>query len=1281
MKNILSIVVRPFPNVIPANQKVTVSRQIPQPPRQPTMAERVVQRADKLFGLDSKISHLSTHVLGKKFSLSEYLAARMETPPVHEVEVTEYKTPTMTLPPMWSQFRFSPNDLVNFYKSDVLSWLDRMSHHQRALGQKGLKKAKPDEAAQLFIDKGLKHEIDYLQILKDEGKTVYEVTTFHEDKSVSFEDSYQETLRAMKEGYDVVYQATLQKGQFGGYADFLIRVDNPPGVKSVIDGVELDYHYEVWDTKLSKKPKPEHILQLCSYADMLEEIQGIRPENIAVVVGTGAIVTLKTDAHFAYYLQLKKMFMDYQKGFDPKVMPEFGKGDYREWNETVKKMRLESDHLSQVAGISNLQSKRLRNAGIQTMTELAQTEIDDVPKMSDDMLERLKRQAQLQLESADKDKPVFEVINNQDQPEIGLGSLPPPSTNGMDVFFDIEGYPLQEGGLEYLLGAMTVENGKRDFFTFWSNNAEEEKHHFEAFIDWIHVRWQQDPTMHVYHYAAYEVSAMLRLASKHGTREKEVDELLANHVFVDLFKIVKKGLRVGTPSYSIKYIERLYRDERDGMVVNAISSVVEFDQYLETTDPEIKELLRENLENYNEDDCDSTVDLYDFLRAEQQKHGIDYHPPEIGGEQANDPAGRYDRSKYLPDKDTPKLIADLMHRYRDDIAKKTERGQTVELMIHMLNYYAREERVDMADKLRRSQMSEDELIEESNCLGGLTRMAEEPYPEKRSMIYTYEFDPDQETKLEAGKRCAVADNPDFSLTIHKIDFENGVIELKISKAMLKKFPREPRDNISLMPNDNIPPGHKHDTLYRIAMKLNSDDPTIKPVLNDLLYKRTPRIIDTAETQRTGQKVYRQGPIIKGDVYHMPDNRSENEAIQAVLNLDGSTLYTQGPPGSGKTTISAEEILTLIQNGKRVGISGPSHKAINNLLRKAVKLAQERGIPLNAVKVGKMDDDLKDMGVSQAKDSGEFYSYFSSSTQLVAGTPWLFAHEQAENEFDYVVVDEAGQIPIADAVALTWGTKNLLVVGDHKQNDHVVRGTHPKGSGESVFNFYLAQFGGQTIPDHAGIFLPTTYRMHPKITDFVSRNFYEGRLQSSHTTPYHILSKPTPEGDLLIMSGIFFIPVEHEDNRRSSIEEIKAIERFMASLKTYTLHETGPDGKTLTRPMTLADILIVAPYNAQVHLAKRNLEDGARVGTVDKFQGQEAQVTLISMSSSNASQSGRGLEFLMSPNRLNVAISRAKAVVGFFASPDLINMRAKTLKQWQLVNVVCEIMQGERLEAA
>lgn len=1180
--------------------------------------------------------------------------------------------PTITLPP---QYGYSPNDLISFYKSEIVSWLERLRMEQRAYGQPSFNKPKMDESFKLFVDKGLEHEEDYLQQLIDEGRSVYQVPTFQERPGMDFSESHQLTLEAMAAGYDVVFQAALKRGRFSGYADFLIKVDNPidpqtgkPGLTE-INGQEVPFHYEVWDTKLSKSAKPHHILQLMAYAEMLEDLQGIRPQEVAVVVGTGKIERFETDEFFYYYRQIKDMFLEFQTDFDPENMPSFGKGDYGQWDAHIKKLLVERDDLAMVARISKTQIVKLLDAGIKTLTELAQTELDSISGISDSVFQRLKKQAYYQWRSKDQDIPEFEVLTEFQEPRTGLATLPPPDS--ADVFFDIEGYPLHDNGLEYLLGVQVQkENGGRDFKIWWSDNPEEEKENFKKFVQWAYDRWQANPNMHIYHYAFYEVAVMRRLSKRYGVLEKEVKELLDHNVFVDLYKIVRNGMVVGSHSYSIKYIEHLYRGKREGAVTNAVGSIVDFHHYLNASDPQEKQKRKQGIIDYNEDDCDSTWDLYDFLLDLQQKNNIEFIPPEPPQDAKPDVDSRYDKSKSIPDKDTPRLVERLKEKLANEIKKRSEEGKIGALFGELLKFHAKEDQVRLADQARQFNASTDRLIEDSDALADLTLLNDEPEIEKRSFVFEFSYNPDQETSFKKGDRFLLAGQPDWEGGIHDIDYVEGRVQIKFGQATFKKRGGKLPERIDLIPNSFIPPRQIHDSLYRLAQTYLENPEALPPALFDLLRKNSPRLFNTAHILNPALPVYQTGPIVRDNIYDYREKGSESEISDIVDRMDETTLFIQGPPGSGKSTLSAQVILDLIAKGERVGISGPSHKAINNLLKKVATQAQEQGMPLKATKVGGADSELDDLGVTQLRSSRDLFPHVLENSQLVAGTPWVFASDDAQDQFHTLVVDEAGQVPLAHGVAIYPATQNMIFVGDPKQLAQPTRARHSRQSGDSVFDYYLSKTPGRlTLPAEDGIFLPQSFRMPPRLTEFISQNFYEGRLTAGANTAGHQLHRKSAT-ETLLHSGIYFFGVGHQNNRRTSEEEIDAMLTFIESLKEYQLQDG--EGKA-PRSIELADIKVVSPYNAQVQLARRFLPEDVAIGTVDKFQGQEAPITLLTLAASEVSNA-KSLEFLLNPNRLNVGLSRAQTLVAVFAHPQLTRYRARSLDDWRRLNLLCQLQQ-------
>jgi uncharacterized protein len=381
----------------------------------------------------------------------------------------------------------------------------------------------------------------------------------------------------------------------------------------------------------------------------------------------------------------------------------------------------------------------------------------------------------------------------------------------------------------------------------------------------------------------------------------------------------------------------------------------------------------------------------------------------------------------------------------------------------------------------------------------------------------------------------------------------------------------------------------------------------------------------------------------------------------VLGLDHSYLPIQGPPGTGKTFTAAHVIVDLIDAGKRVGIMANSHNVITNLLAKVMEVAGERGVDINPMQKAEHDRACGHPDVEVVANADDVEDALAAGeVQLVAGTAWLFARPGMAGTLDHLVIDEAGQMALGNVVAAGRVAANLVLIGDPQQLAQPMKGSHPLGVGVSVLEHVLA--GRPTVADDRGLFLDTTWRMHPDVCEFVSDLAYESRL-FAHA---NCSSQRIGGDDALGGSGVRWFPIEHTGNKLSSDEEVAAVRECLDAL----IGREWVDFDGISSPIALKDVVVVAPYNVQVNKLIDALPDGARVGTVDKFQGQEAAVVIVSMATSSASDAPRGLEFLLSTNRLNVAVSRARALAVVVASPALLTTECTSLHQIQLVNGLC-----------
>jgi len=1099
-------------------------------------------------------------------------------------------------------------------ESEFVTWMDR--YYLEFPDQ--VQPDTPDASLTLLRSKGIEHEDFFLNSLKEQGLTVVEIA--------QDDNSYEATMHAMTEGKDVIYQAHLSKENFAGYADFLFKIKGTSRLGN--------WHYEPWDTKLALKSKPYFIIQLCCYAEMLESVQGKAPEEIHVVLGDNCKKSFRLTDYFSFYQKLKNSFLLQQKHFNPEMLPELiGLENTGRWTNYAEKMLQENDSLSLVANIRGSQIKKLKKDGIFTMAQLAKLDsTNQMPKI----FSSLQKQADLQIQSRGKDKPDYEIIKPcSEDPRKGLALLPPAST--YDVWFDIEGDPFIEGGLEYLFGISYLdEKGTLTFKDWWAHDHQQEKESFKKFVTWAYARWQENPDMHIYHYAPYEVTALKRLMGTYGVCENEIDNLLRAGVFVDLYKIVSQGLRIGEPSYSLKNIEHLYMDKRISEITKSTDSIVFYERWREKNDGNTwqESQILKGIRDYNKDDCFSIKYLCDWLRKVQKEYGISYLT--IQKDDNNTKSEQISISSRAENL----LALELLNDLKSNKNLTEEQKFLTELFSYLLEFHRREDKPAWWMFFDRPTMTEEELIEDLDCLGGL----------ERSNFNTYKFDPSQDTKLMVGDECYLVSNElktisQNSYTIQELDNDQGLVS--IIKKRGSKFEPLPQ-KMSLIPKGIVRNDILKDSIYGIVKQWRQTG-ILPQAIEDFLLRRCPRI----NKQKVGL------------------SSSLENIVDVIKNMDNTTLCIQGPPGSGKTYTAANAIVELICDGKTVGVTSNSHRAIANLIDETMQIAQQKKVDFRAVKIQNTNDKFhvqskKVRAVDNTQGVFALCSYMKDMAfSLIGGTAWAFSNEAAKGKLDYLFVDEAGQISIANLVAMSASTSNIILMGDQMQLSQPIRGSHPGESGKSCLEYFLKEY--QTIPQERGIFLDRTYRLHPDICKFISSAFYEGRLENHEKTSHRQIILPSQDNDLVKQgSGILFVPVEHENNTQSSSEEVESISKIVKLLLRGSFKDNS-----IERPITLDDILIVAPYNKQVHKIKDVLPQ-VKVASVDKFQGQEAPIVIVSMCASNIAESARGLEFLLSKNRLNVAISRAQVLAIVVGNPKLANTPCKTIAQMELVNLFCRI---------
>ncbi|MCP3981132.1 MAG: TM0106 family RecB-like putative nuclease [bacterium] len=1104
-----------------------------------------------------------------------------------------------------TRITYSPGDLSRFMESRFVTWMNRL-----ALEQPGRHEQDPaGEELDMLRRRGNDHERQVLEALRAEGRDVHEIP--------DGPGAEEATLEALASGCEVIYQGSLSKTPFAGRPDFLLRRERPSRLG--------DWSYEPLEAKLARRPKPPAVIQLCAYAEMLEAAQGLRPERLHVRLGSGESAELRTLDYWFYYRSLYDEFLRFMTEFDEDTRPvpeQYAR--HAPWATHAESALEELDHLSGVAGITSAQVRRLEAHGIESMAELAARPTPPKGRaLREATYRKLHDQARLQVASRGLDRPLYEIVPPDHQKPEGLALLPPASR--LDVFFDMEGYPLGAAPLEYLFGATHVEDGERRFSDWWAHDAEEECLAFEEFIDWVTRRVCDDPTMHVYHYGAYEVSAIRRLMGLHGTREVAIDALFKHGVFVDLYDIVRDGIRIGEPRYSIKNVEKLYRDDREAEVSSAVDSIVYYDRWTESGEPRDwrESPILNDIRDYNRDDCDSTLMLVDWLRGCQEDEGIGW-----AGEQTQDDDRRAPR-------ETPEVASALLERAANE--HDTILGQLVE-------FHRREDRPMWWTWFDRHEMNEEQLIEDLGCLGGLERTHDREDWDGNWVTLSYRFDPEQDTKLRVGDRCSPPRAEDVTAEIVELDLDAGRASVKLQGAWIGRLGNRPPERLSLIPKEYIGANSISSSIQKTAERW-LEVASAPDALLDFLDRRAPRL----------RGIERGRPLIA------PGESPTDAAMRVVPAMDGTTLSIQGPPGTGKTTISARVILELIRNKKRVGVTSNSHKAILNLMIKCGEMAQGR---LSCLKAGGARDDR----LFEVCPFAEHEKNFDAAPMvdrfpLVGGTAWLFSRHDVQGKFDYLFVDEAGQVSVANLVGMARASKNIVLVGDQMQLPQPIQGSHPGDSGLSTLDYLLGDRA--TVPEEMGLFLGTTYRLHPDLCGFISSAFYEDRLVSAEGRERRVVRRAGRD------AGVVFVPVEHEGNTQASAEEVDAVAALVDEL--IGCERTDVDGNSAGR-LTEEHILVVAPYNLQVRKLQQRLREGVRVGTVDKFQGQEAPVVIVSLCASEGHGSPRGLDFLLQPNRLNVALSRAQSLAFVVGHPGLARTRASTVEQMCLINRFCGIVE-------
>ena len=1239
---------------------------------------------------------------------------------------------------------FSATDLVGF-----LACGHRFELERAALAGLVKKPIRNDPTIELVQERGYEHEKRYLEDLRAVGRTIVEITR---DGSVAntregLRAATAATIEALRAGADVVYQATFFDEAWRGHADFLLRVEHAAGEPPSAFGA---WHYEVADTKLARHVKAGAVLQVCSYVDQLERIQGSRPELLHIALGGSAreTISLRVDDYMAYYRRVKADFLEAANealvglpAYPPAATyPEpVEHCDVCRWWADCTERRRADDDLSLVAGIRSRQRRGLKDgeAGarpgrIATRRGLATLDMASLPKLdwsSRPALERVREQARIQVEGEDRGEMLWELLEPEWTtpkaaidgrtlvPDRGFLVLPEPSPN--DLFLDLEGDPFAfDDGVDYLFGVLdpsTAEDdprwatpGSREadvppeagdsgagvriprFLAFWSRDDDglvtlaAEKAAFERLMDFLIARLDADPSLHVYHYAAYEKTALGRLAQRHATREQEVDRLLRGRVLVDLFRVVRQGIRASVESYSIKRLEPLYGFTREVGLKDAGSSIVQFETWLgrgATAEGLVGDEILREIAGYNRDDVVSTWRLRDWLEARRldlaERLGIEIPRPPLHPE-AVEPAEPEGRAAELA-----AVVAALM-RDLDGVdlssPTTTEEQRASWLLAQLMGWHRRENKSYWWRYYELCGMADADLVDEREPIGMVELEADLGQVTKAGAhLQRFRFPPQDHGAKEGRK----VDDPRTGKavgTVREVDDLAGAITVHRTASELERgIP------MSLIPNELVPTAVIEDSLLRIGRWVAEKGIGGGPEGADDLYRAACELL------------LRRAPRLAGGVPGGPlratDEKTLDAAVRIALALDGGTLAIQGPPGTGKTYTGARMILALVAAGKTVGVTANSHKVIGNVLDAVIAAVAETGARTSAggrIVIGQKPAREDEPACAGAEPLGAAPAIAAALAagmlHVVGGTAWLWATPAMAGSVDVLLVDEAGQFSLANTMAVSPAGRSLVLLGDPQQLDQPLKGSHPPGAERSALAHLLAGDPGEsahaTMPPERGLFIEKTWRLHPAICAYTSQVFYASQLHPIEGLERQVIdgaidrSGHPGAGPRVAGSGIRWLPVEHAGNDTRSVEEAEAIVGVVRDLLAGGARWTNRDG--VEAPLRLEDVVVVAPYNAHVDQIAGTLASAgfarARVGTVDKFQGQEAPLSIYAMGSSSPEDAPRGMEFLYSLNRLNVATSRARCVALVVASPALVRVSCATPRQMQLATALCRLVE-------
>ena len=1011
--------------------------------------------------------------------------------------------------------------------SKIAAWLDCAHYltlkHEVEAGTRKVEFSPFGEMARMLVEKGLAHEQAVLQRYRDEGLTVFEVPD-REDRE-SFAQWVSRVENPLTDGHDVVFQMPFVHAGIRGVADFFVRVD---------DEESGTFNYEPVDAKLARhEAKPGHVLQLCFYAEAIAATTGTTPEHIHLALGSGATETIRVADVLPYWRRLRGQLATVV-GTEPTGLTDPEPCDHCGFCEFELACEAEwrvADSLVHVADVRRVDRATLRADGVETIAALATLD-RPVAELDAGRQERFVRQAALQVKArnAPDQPPPFELLADPPDPEdtddedpetaepTGFAAMPEP--DGGDVFLDFEGHPFWRADAElfFLFGLIERSpSGEWEFKAFWAHDLDEEAVATVALIDHLTARRVQFPNMHVYHYNHTERSSLERLTIKHGVAELDLERLIQTGQFIDLLPIVKGAMQVGVESYGLKHIERLTDYQRGHEIDQGAGAVVEYERWMASQEPD----CLDRIANYNEDDVRATRALRDWLVG-QRPAGLSWRAAVL--------------DTYEPDAELDDRI-EALHAFGP--------GTIEHLMGDLLGYWRREKSAVAADVYRLATADEAEQFDSLSAIARLSFVGTEPQFSVKTgkqlkwplAVFTF---PDQpiHTDIDVGEDMIVALNEQQWAFFEIASLDRSTHEIRL----VWKGDCQER---GLIPSSLV-----HYSWYPERAKLTA----LQDLADELLAGNANRVGHSILRQEEPRFLPGHGPaggVFTGEVA---------DICRWVTGLDNSFVAIQGPPGTGKTFTGAHIIHTLVKAGKRVGVTAMSHYAIDNLMEAVVERFEEEGDvdALRAVRKAKHGS------VPASRTSTTTVTAPDGNFNVVAGTAWFCASSAIrDNPVDVLVIDEAGQLGLADTLAATISADNVILLGDPQQLPQVSQASHPGGAGASALEHLLGD--ALTISNDRGVLLDVTWRLHPDVCRFISDVMYGGKLNSHESCSNQATNVGTGLRWLRARARSVLDRIDRRGGNRRRQDRGTA--------------RAGVDrsGRS-TRPLTAADFIVVAPYN-------------------------------------------------------------------------------------------------------